>query len=309
MSLEEEADSVKKIKIWLMAVRAPFFTASLIPVLVGTALSSRLGNFHFIKLLFALFIVVSCHAGANLINDYFDAIGSDPLNQSPTPFSGGSRLIQQGVLSRKAYYKGANILYGVAFLTVSILTIAYQNLGILLLGAAGIIIGVIYSASKTFGMGRGWGELAVGMGFGPLATAGSFLLQTNFLIPEAFLAGVPVGFLIMGVLILNEFPDVEADRAVNKRNWIVRAGEVTRGVWIYLAVISLAYFTLIAGVFWGVFPAKILVSCFTIPLAVWILLKIHQYRGNNPEIIPVLAGNIGLHFITGILITVGLWWK
>lgn len=300
---------VKKLKVWLIAVRAPFFSASLIPVLVGGALSSRLENFHIIKLLLALLIVVSCHAGANLINDYFDAIGSDPLNQSPTPFSGGSRLIQQGILSRKAYYKGANIIYGVAFFTIMILTLIYQNLGIFLLGVAGITIGIIYSASKTFGMGRGWGELAIGIGFGPLATAGSFLLQTNFLLPEAFLAGIPVGFLIMGVLILNEFPDVEADRAANKRNWIVRAGGGTRGVWIYLAVISLTYFTLIAGVFGGIFPAKILVSCFTIPLAVWVLLKIHQYQGNNPEIIPVLAGNIGLHFITGILITVGLWWK
>lgn len=300
---------LKKLKVWLIAVRAPFFSASLIPVLVGAALSSRLGNFHCIKLLLALWIVVSCHAGANLINDYFDAEGSDPLNRFSTPFSGGSRLIQQGILSRKAYYQGAYIIYGIAFFTVLTLTFVYQNLGILLLGIAGIVIGIVYSARKTFGMGRGWGELAVGIGFGPFATAGSFLLQTNFLLPEAFLAGIPVGFLIMGVLILNEFPDVEADRAVNKRNWIVRSGGGIRGVWIYLTVISLAYFTLIGGVFWGVFPPKILVSCFTIPLAVWVLLKIHQYQGNNPEIAPVLAGNIGLHFITGILITVGLWWK
>ncbi len=300
---------LKKLKVWLIAVRAPFFSASLIPVLVGSALSSRFGNFHCIKLLLALWIVVSCHAGANLMNDYFDAEGSDPLNRFPTPFSGGSRLIQQGILPRKAYYRGANIIYGAAFFTVLILTLLYQNLGILLLGVAGIVIGIVYSASKTFGMGRGWGELAVGIGFGPFATAGSFLLQTNFLLPEAFLAGIPVGFLIMGVLILNEFPDIEADRAVNKRNWIVRSGGGIQGVWIYLTVISLAYFTLIGGVFLGVFPAKILVSCFTIPLAVWVLLKIYQYQSGNPEIIPVLAGNIGLHFITGILITVGLWWK
>ncbi|HBF39524.1 MAG TPA: hypothetical protein DDW50_19670 [Firmicutes bacterium] len=300
---------MKKIKLWLTAIRVPFFSAAIIPVLVGTALSSRLGNFHLIKLFLALLIVISCNAGANLINDYFDALGSDLINQAPTPFSGGSRLIQQGLLSRKAFYKGAKVTYGIAFLTVFILTCVCQNLSILFLGIAGIIIGITYSASKTYGMGRGWGELAVGMGFGPLATAGSFLLQTNFLVPEAFLAGIPVGFLVMGILILNEFPDLEADRTVGKRNWIVRAGGGVRGLWIYLTVISLAYFTLAAGVFWGVFPAKILVSCFTIPLAVWVLLKTNQYHGKNPEIIPALAGNVGLHFITGLLISVGLWWK
>jgi 1,4-dihydroxy-2-naphthoate polyprenyltransferase len=300
---------INKIKLWFFAVRAPFFSAAIIPVLVGAALSNRLGSFHFVKLFFALLIVISCNAGANLINDYFDATGSDLINHSPTPFSGGSKLIQQGLLSRRAYYKGAFIIYSVALITVVILTVVYRNMGILILGLAGIIIGIIYSATQTFGMGRGWGELAVGMGFGPLATAGSFLLQTNYLSSQAFFAGIPVGFLVMGVLILNEFPDFEADQAVGKRNWMVRAGSGIKGVWIYLTVISLAYFTLASGVFLGVFPVKILVSWFTIPLAVWILLKVCQYHGNNKEIIPALAGNIGLQFITGLLITIGLWWK
>jgi 1,4-dihydroxy-2-naphthoate octaprenyltransferase len=297
------------IKTWMRAVRAPFFSTSLIPVLVGSALSSRLGNFHILKLLAALLVVVSCQAGANLINDYFDAIGSDPINHCATPFSGGSRLIQEGRLSRRLYRKAAFITYGFGLLVILILAMSYRNIGILLLGVVGIILGIIYSASSTYGMGRGWGELAVGMGFGPLATAGSFLLQSNYLVPEAFLAGVPVGFLVMGVLILNEFPDFKADQTVGKRNWIVRAGGGNRGVWIYLTVISLVYLTLAGGVFWNIFPVRILVSCFTIPLAVWILLKIRQYHGNIPDIIPVLAGNIRLHFITGMLISVGLWWK
>jgi 1,4-dihydroxy-2-naphthoate octaprenyltransferase len=300
---------LNRIKLWLAAIRAPFFSASLIPVLVGAALSSRLDEFHYMKLVYALFIVISCHAGANLINDYYDALGSDSVNKFPTPFSGGSRLIQEGRLSRRSFYKGAFVFYSAALIMAAVLTVFYRNLDIFGLGVIGATIGIIYSASKTFGMGRGWGELAVGMGFGPLATAGSFLLQTNYLKPEAFLAGIPVGLLVMGILILNEFPDLEPDRAAGKRNWIVKAGGGYKAVWIYLIVISLAYFTLIAGVFMRIFPSRILVSWFTIPLAVWILLKIKQHHGNNPEIIPALAGNIGLHFITGILITIGLWWK
>ncbi len=298
------------LKLWLKAVRAPFFSASLIPALVGAALSSRVGYFHPMRLFFALTVVVLCQAGANLVNDYFDALGSDLINKRVTPFSGGSRLIQQGLLSRQNYFLGALLIYGTGLVVLLVLSYLYHNITILGLGVSGIILGVIYSTTKTYGMGRGWGELAVGVAFGPLATAGSYLLQANYVIPEAFLAGVPVGFLIMGVLILNEIPDYEADRKVGKLNWVVRAGgSEGKGVWVYLTVICLAYLTVGVGVFLQIFPEKILFSCLTIPLATWIFLKARQFRGDIREIIPAMAGNIGLHFFTGILISIGLWWK
>lgn len=298
---------MRNILLWIKAVRAPFFTASIIPVLVGAALSHREGFFQWQGLVFALLIVIAHHAGSNLLNDYFDAPGSDGINQSITPFSGGSRLIQDGLATRRSYLAAALAVYSVGMLLTIILAISYYNAFILVLGMLGMLLGIVYSATYTFGMGRGWGELAVGLAFGPFAVMGSYLLQTNHLSWGAFLAGIPVGLLVMGILILNEFPDLEADRRVGKRNWLVRAGDVKRGVWIYLGVISMAYLTVLAGIFAGTFPVKILFSYTTLPLAVWVFLKVSWYKGKVAELVPAMAGNVGLHFLTGLLICLGIW--
>lgn len=300
---------MNKIKLWLKATRAPFFTASLIPVMVGAALSSRHGDFSLTALFWGFFIVVSSHAGSNLINDYFDAEGSDRVNQEPTPFSGGSRLIQKQILTKKSFLKAAIFAYALSITTAGLLALSYRNGWILALALLGIILGLSYSASSTFGMGRGWGEIAIGFAFGPLAVLGSYILQTNIPVIEAFLVGIPVGFLIMGVVILNEVPDRKADQAVGKRTWVVRSQGGIRAVYIYLTVIALAYLTIFVGVYSGFFPPQILFSYVTIPLAVWVVLKAWRYREKVPELIPALAGNIGLHFFTGILLCLGLIWR
>jgi 1,4-dihydroxy-2-naphthoate octaprenyltransferase len=217
-------------------------------------------------------------------------------------------MIQKGILTPRAYLIGALISYGLGLGIAFGLSLIYENWLIFDLALAGAALGVVYSLTPIAGMNRGWGELAVGMAFGPLAVMGSFLLQRGVIGPESFWAGVPVGFLVMGILILNEFPDIEADRAVGKRNWLVRLGSV-RGVWVYLTVISLAYLTIFAGVISGIFPVRVLFSYTTLPLALWVLFKVWRYRDQVPQIIPALAGNIGLHLATGLVLCIGFWWR
>jgi 1,4-dihydroxy-2-naphthoate octaprenyltransferase len=291
-----------RVLLWIKAMRASFFSASLIPVLVGAALASRVTKLQWGTMALALLVVLGNHAGANLINDYCDALGSDPINQKITPFSGGSRVIQQGLLPRSAFLHGAVIAYAIGLGIALGLTCYHGNWLIFVIALAGALLGLAYSISYCNGMSRGWGELAVGVGFGPMAVLGSFLVR------EAFWAGVPVGFLIIGVLVLNQFPDREADHQVGKRGWIVRSGTCL-GVWVYLTVISLAYLSVFVGVIAKIFPVKILFSYTTLPLAVWIILELRRYYDRVPELIPVLAGNIGLHLLTGLLIVAGLWWQ
>ncbi len=299
---------LSKIKFWLKATRAPFFTASIIPALVGAALAEREGYFEIRFLIYALIIVIFEHAGANLLNDYFDADGSDKINETPTLFSGGSRCIQKGILSKKKCLKGSIFCYSASILVALFLSIWRDQSLILLITMAGAALGVSYSVSWTFGMGRCWGELAVGLAFGPLAVLGSYLLQTNTVDWKGFLAGAPVGFFIMGVLVLNQIPDYQADRDTGKKNWTVRAGGERRVVWIYLAIVTAAYVTVLTGILGGVFPVKVLFVYGTIPLAIWVGLKIWRYKGQVTELVPVLAGNIGLHCLAGLLIGLGLWW-
>ena len=101
----------QKIMLWLKAVRAPFFTASFIPVMTGAAIGARLGEFRIIPLLCSLIIVIANHAGANLINDYYDAVGSDRINRNPTPFSGGSKLIQAGKMRRTSFLRATFVSF------------------------------------------------------------------------------------------------------------------------------------------------------------------------------------------------------
>ncbi|TCL55138.1 1,4-dihydroxy-2-naphthoate octaprenyltransferase [Hydrogenispora ethanolica] len=298
---------MKKIILWLKAMRASFFPTSFISVLVGAAVSSGEHPVSPAAFCLALLVVVSNQAGANLINDYFDAAGSDPLNQNSSPFNGGSRLIQRKILARQTYFKAAVLAFGIALLTSALAAVAYRNLLIFGLGLAGAAIGWTYSAVPFRGMSRGWGELTLGIGYGPLAVLGSYLLQTNQFAWKPVLAGVPVGFLIMGVLILNELPDVAADRAAGKRNLVVRAGGSRAGLWVYLTVITLVYLAISIGVFAGVFPPGILISYFSIPLAVWIVLKTWSCRSRIPELIPAMAGNVGLTILIGLLLSLGFW--
>lgn len=298
---------LKQIKLWLVAVRAPFFTAVIVPTLVGAALAEREGVFKIGSLLYALGIVIFEHAGANLINDYFDAEGSDLINQTPTLFSGGSRCIQKGALTKETCLKASLICYSISLLLATYLSILREQPLILVISLIGAALGISYSISWTFGMGRGWGELAVGLAFGPMAVLGSYLLQTNAITWKGFLAGVPVGFLIMGVLVLNQIPDYQADRDSGKRNWTVRAGGEDRIVWVYLAIVTSAYLTLLTGILGGVFPERALFAYSTVPLTIWIGLKTWRYQGQVAELVPVLAGNIGLHCLTGLLIGLGIW--
>lgn len=296
---------MKKLLIWLRAMRAPFFLASIVPVLVGASLAARENVYHWSALVYGLIIVVSSQAGSNMLNDYYDALGSDAINCNLTPFSGGSRLIQYGIVSRKSYLHGSIVAFGIALIFAMILSGVYHNFYILGLTFLGVMIGICYSGCFVMGMGRGWGEIMVGVAFGPLAVMGSFLLQTNYISWESFLAGLPVGFLIMGVLILNEFPDIHADRESGKRNWVVSLG-IQKGALVYLATVVMAYLTLLACVLTRMLPVHVLYSYLTIPLACWIVLRLKRYRDRVPEIIPALAGNIGLHLVTGLLMCYGL---
>jgi 1,4-dihydroxy-2-naphthoate octaprenyltransferase len=296
---------MKRITLWIHATRAPFLLAAVVPVLVGTSLAVREGFFDLTAFWFAFLIILSSHTGSNLFNDYCDARGSDLINLNHSPFNGGTRLIQLGLLGESAYLRASVIAFGVSLTTAFILSFVNSNWLIFGLALLGALIGVGYSGACISGMNRGWGELMVGANFGPLAVMGSYLLQTNRISDESFLAGIPVGLFIMGVLILNEFPDIKADAAVNKNNWIVSLG-IGKGVWAYLATIALAYTTITLSVVMKIFPAHILYSYLTLPPAVWISLKLWRNREHVSEMIPVMAGNLGLHIIAGLLLCFGL---
>lgn len=229
-----------KIILWLKELRAPFFTASALPVIVGTAVAfANTGQFNLIFFILAVFAIVALHAGANIANDYFDHISkNDWLNNNKTPFSGGSRLIQQNLLTPGQVIVGAWIALFIGASIGLVIVILTKSFFVLLLGIIGLLGGYFYTATP-FKLGyRTAGEITIGLLFGILPVYGSFYIQTlsfsTLPIPPAAIVAV----LIFLVIFANEFPDFSADHAVNKKTIVVIVG-IKNAATLYKAIIIL----------------------------------------------------------------------
>jgi len=165
--------------------------------------------------------IIGLHLGANLLNDYFDARGSDPINMRVTPFSGGSRAIQDGELAPRMVLSMAIFFFAIGF-TIGIWLICLNRPLVIPIGLLGLGAGWAYSAPPLQLMSRGWGEAVIFFAFGPLVTLGTYYVMSGSLSWPAFAIGVPQGFFITGVIWINQFPDYEADRSANKRNLVVK---------------------------------------------------------------------------------------
>jgi 1,4-dihydroxy-2-naphthoate octaprenyltransferase len=217
-----------------LATRPPFLIASVMPVLVGTAWAGSI--FHrFNALLFglALAATVLAHAAANVYNDVGDdLIGADSGNKDRIyPYTGGSRFIQSGLLSRGQMTRLALGLAAAA-LSLGTLLAVLRGPGVILLGIAGLGLGLLYSLPGAQLSARGIGEAAVAIGFGALPVLGTVWLQTGFIDSGAVFICVPVSAWAAAILIINEVPDIEADRRANKRTLVVRWG-AGGARWIY----------------------------------------------------------------------------
>ena len=222
-------------RIYLKALRLPFLTGSLLPVTAATALVYWLHHtFNLGFFCLTLLGVAALHLGANLINDYYDAFGSDPLNRNFTPFSGGSRVIQDGEL-------GAETVKTLAYFFLALgvvcgLTLVYLDRPwVAVFGFLGLLAGFCYSASPVALMSLGLGEILIFLAFGPLLTLGTYYVQTGRFTPLGAAVGLPLAFLITAIIWINEFPDLEADLMAAKCHLVARLG-LRPSRWVYAAL-------------------------------------------------------------------------
>ncbi len=225
-----------------LATRPKFFTASVLPVLVGTAWAGA-AHHAFDGLWFALSLLatVLAHAATNVYNDFGDdVIGTDPINVLRIyPYTGGSRFIQNGIMTRAAMRRFA---YGLAAAALAAgFTLAYlRGPGIVVLGVLGLALGYFYSKPGVQLAGRGAGELACAIGLGALPVAGAVWLQAAQIDPGAWLLAVIVSVWVGLILLINEVPDSAADASAGKRTLAVRLGTGgTRVLYQFLTLVAL----------------------------------------------------------------------
>lgn len=298
---------VKSIGIWLKAARAPFLTAAIIPVILGSILAWHDSSlFSWPRFWFTLSGAVLIHAGANLINDYFDHLsGCDEKNLNFSPFNGGSRVIQEKLVSVKNIFLAAISCFAIGSIIGFYLNYLLASNVVLILGAIGVFLAFFYTVKPLRIVYGGLGELAVGISFGLLVVVGAYYVQLRQLPLKAFLVSLPISILVALILFINEFPDYLADQAVGKKTLVVILGK-ERAIMLYHAFLLATYLVIISLVWFKFLPLFCLITLFSLPLA-WNSFNVSkQHFQQVKELLPANASTIGLHSLVGILLCAGL---
>jgi 1,4-dihydroxy-2-naphthoate octaprenyltransferase len=290
---------------WLFfrATRLPFLSATFVPVLLGIAIAARQGTFDPLLALLTVVAAAAVHLGLNVSNDVFDdVLGADRLNYTPTPYSGGSRVIQYGLLTRREMALLSAAFYGLAIVIGMTLVAMTRSVELLAIGVLGVVVSLGYTAPPLKLVYRGLGEIAVALGFGPLMLVGAYVVQTGHVAAEPLVASIPVALLVTLILYVNEIPDRPADEAAGKRTLVVRFSPETVRLG-YLAAALTAFAVIVAGVAVGLLPIPTLVALAALPLALRVYRGIGQ-TSNAYGLMSVMATNIKLHLVAGGLLLV-----
>lgn len=292
---------------YLAATRPPFLAASFVPCLLGLASAYAAGigldgGTAFLSILGALTV----HAGVNVLNDYYDArSGADALNTERLfPFTGGSRIIQNGVLSEEQMgHFGLALMVLTAMIGMVLLPVA--GWGLAWIGLAGMFLGWAYSAPPLVLNSRGLGELSVAIGFGMLIVVGSDLVQRGSFALLPIWVSLPYGLLVTALLYVNQFPDRRADDLAGKHHWVVRLGP-RRGRWGYLALVVTANVLLVGMVAIAALPFSALLALLALPLSLKAALEVLRYAATPARLRRAIPLTIAAMVLHGLFLALGI---
>lgn len=226
---------------YFAATRPAFLAITFVGCLLGLAAAAldRL-SLHAVTATLTMLFALVAHAGANVLNDYFDAKnGTDELNTDRIfPFTGGSRFIQNGVLSLRATGIFGHALL-LSVIPAGLWLTAQSGPGLIFIGLLGLLSGWAYSAPPLKLASRGLGELAIATGWLLIVVGSDFVQRGGFGFTPV-IAGLCFALLSAALLYVNQFPDARADALAGKRTLVVRLG-ASRARWGYIVIAMLAY--------------------------------------------------------------------
>jgi 1,4-dihydroxy-2-naphthoate octaprenyltransferase len=280
-----------------MAARVRTLPAAVAPVLVGSSLAIRDGQFDGFAFAFALLGALFIQVGTNLSNDYSDARrGADTEDRL-----GPVRVTAGGLVPPRQVLTATYVSFGLAVLC-GIYLIAVAGPVLLLIGAASIVAGVLYTGGpRPYGY-EGLGEIFVFLFFGIVAVSGSYYVQVQKLPWQVFVLAVPVGLIASAILVVNNLRDIDTDRRAGKRTLAVRLGRERTRV-LYATMLAGAYLSLIvlaAGLTFSV-----LLAWLSIPLAVRLVATVRT-RTDGPALNGALAGTGLLQLAFCLLLSAGV---
>lgn len=288
------------IKKWLMVIRGPFLLLPIALAFLGTSIAWGYdGVFHLGHALLAFFGLLLAHISANVLNEYFDYKSGVDLKTQRTPFSGGSGALPAGLLSaREALWLGWGSLIAIVPIGIYFTLIkGWQLLPLLIIAA----ICIIFYTPVI--LKHNWPEWAPGIGLGTLPVLGAYFVQTGEYTLPAIIASIIPGILVHNLLLLNEFPDIDADATVNRKTLPIAIGPSKASI-VYSVLTVMMYVWIIGAVIAGQMPAFTLIALLTLPAAVKAIKGARNYRDPG-KLIPGMANNILVVLLTQVLMGIG----
>jgi 1,4-dihydroxy-2-naphthoate octaprenyltransferase len=291
------------LKSLLGPMRLPFLilTPACVAVGVGTAYMQT-GTINWLHILLVLVGAVSAHICVNAFNEYFDFKSGLDAKTTRTPFSGGS-----GTLQAKPEMERAALLLSLTSLAVTAAIGLYfvnlQGWQLLPVGILGLVLLVTYT--------NWWIRsplvclLAPGLGFGILMVMGTHFALAGSFSWASFVASLVPTFLVSNLLLLNQFPDVEADQSIGRRHYPITIGRVASSR-VYTVFLLLAYLSIVAGVLMKILPPFSLLALLTAILAVRVVQGVTRNADDIPNLIPFMGMNVIINLATPVLLAIGI---
>jgi len=289
------------LKIYFLETRPQFLTLSLVLVILGTSMAFYDGVFHPLHTILVLVGLLLVHIGVNTLNDYFDYKSGIDLKTQRTPFSGGSGILVAGELSdKKVFWFGTiSFILAVPIGVYFILTVGWLLFPIFAIGTLLVFFYNTYFAKIGFGSP----EFCAGLGMGTLPVLGIHIILTQGFSYSALYATIPSGILVCNLLLLNEFPDVEADKIGKRKTLPIILGKDTAAR-IYTALTFLVYMWIILGVTLQIMPPFTLIALLTLPMAFKAIGGSFAHKDAS-KMMPAQGANVMVVLFTQFLLGVG----
>lgn len=297
------------MRTWLLywrMTRPGFLSITLVGCLLGFALAAACGcGFDVTLAVVTVVLALLAHAGANVLNDYHDARnGADAANaQGIFPFTGGSRLIQQGLVSEEDTRRWAWVLMGLVVLGGLWLSVRSGG-GLVLIGLAGVLLAWAYSAPPLKLMSRGLGELSVAAAWWLVVVGADYVQRQHWHFITAYTA-VSFALLVANILLINGLPDAPSDRAVGKLTLATRLSPRGLAV-LYTGLMLAAHLWLAVGVWALIPPLSAIWGLLSLPLGLVASVLLWLRAGKPQRLRPVLALTIATASVHGLAMAAGL---
>jgi len=294
---------MKNFKQLSGTMRLPFVILAPACALVGLGTAYlQTGHINWFYFVLAVIAAVSAHISVNAFNEYFDYQTQVDTHTQRTPFSGGSGTLQ----AHPELAKSTLALSWTTLVITGLIGLYFcfiWSWWALPLGILGLILLYGYTAWMVYQPVLCL--IAPGLGFGPLMVLSTHFALTGTITVEALVASLVPFFLVSNLLLLNQFPDVEADRSAGRRHFPILLGRTVSG-YIYIAFLIAAYLVVVLGVIFGFLPRFSLLALLTGIFAVQIIRNVLANSENVPSLVPAMGQNVLVNLLTPVLLTIGL---